>query len=391
MTGAERSSYWPAGTAAFHVAADIADVVIRYVEASGDADFERKIGLDLLAQAARLWHSLGHHDAQGGFRIDGVTGPDEYSAITDNIIFTNLMAQHNLRSAVEASERNPDRARQLGIGVEEMAAWHDAAEAMVIPYDATLGVHPQSEGFTGHQVWDSASTIAEQYPLLLHFPYFNLHRKQVVKQADFVLAMHLRGEAFTQEQKAANFGYDERLTVRDSSLFACTQVVIAAEVGRLQLAHDYLAEAALMDLDSLEHNTADGLHVAALAQTWIAVVAGLGCMRERNGLAELRPSFAPRLPDGLTRVAFCVVFQGRQLRVETTHEATSYQLTQGDPLQLFHFGEATVVSGKGRVVPPTPQDNGATPATPPPTQPEGRKPVRRRPTPATTPARRATP
>ena len=175
-----------------------------------------------------------------------------------------------------------------------MADWRDAAEAMYIPYDDTLGVHPQSEGFTGHQVWDFAATTPEQYPLLLHFPYFDLYRKQVVKQADLVLAMHRRGDAFTAAQKARNFAYYERITVRDSSLSACTQAVIAAELGHLRLAYDYLAEAALMDLDDLEHNTRDGLHMAALAGSWIALVAGLAGMRDRDGTL----SFAPRLPDG---------------------------------------------------------------------------------------------
>ena len=160
-------------------------------------------GMDLLAHTARLWRSLGHHDAQGRFHIDGVTGPDEYSAIADNNVYTNLMAQQNLLEAAEAAKRYPDRARDLGIDAEEAASWRDAAEAMIIPYDETLGVHPQAEGFTRHQVWDFAHTAPDQYPLLLHFPYFDLYRKQVVKQADLVLAMHLRGDAFTAEQKAA--------------------------------------------------------------------------------------------------------------------------------------------------------------------------------------------
>ncbi len=300
ITGAECSSYWPAGTAAFHVGADIADAVVRYVAATGDESFERTIGLELLAHTARLWRALGHHDAQGRFHIDGVTGPDEYSAVADNNVYTNLMAAHNLRAAADTARRHPDQARRLGIDDEEMASWREAAEMMLIPWDDVLGVHPQSEGFTGQQVWDFAATTSEQYPLLLHFPYFDLYRKQVVKQADLVLAMQLRGESFTEDQKAANFDYYERLTVRDSSLSACTQSVMAAEVGHLQLAYDYLAEAALMDLDDLERNTRDGLHVASLAGTWIALVSGLAGMRERDGAL----SFAPCLPQGLTRLAF---------------------------------------------------------------------------------------
>jgi len=89
------------------------------------------------------------------------------------------------------------------------------------------------------EIWDFDATANNQYPLLLHFPYFNLYRKQVVKQADLVLAMHLRGDAFTAAQKARNFAYYEGLTVRDSSLSACTQAVLAAETGHLGLACDY--------------------------------------------------------------------------------------------------------------------------------------------------------
>ena len=146
---------------------------------------------------------------------------------------------------------------------------------MVVPWDDFLGVHPQSEGFTDHEIWDFEAT-GDRYPLLLHFPYFDLYRKQVVKQADLVLALHWRGDAFTPEQKVRDFEYYEALTVRDSSLSACTQAVIAAEVGHLELAYDYFGEAALIDLDDIEHNTRDGLHIAALAGAWLAAVTGFG-------------------------------------------------------------------------------------------------------------------
>ena len=162
----------------------------------------------------------------------------------------------------------------------------------MIPYDEQLGVHPQSEGFTEHAVWDFEATAAEQYPLLLHFPYFDLYRKQVVKQADLVLALHCCGDAFTAEQKARNFAYYEALTVRDSSLSACTQAVIAAEVGHLELAYDYFGEAALMDLHDLEHNTSDGLHIASLAGAWIAAVCGLRRPARHRRRAPLRAAAA---------------------------------------------------------------------------------------------------
>jgi alpha,alpha-trehalose phosphorylase len=369
IRGRGSSGYWPASTAAFHVNADIADAVIRYQDATQDEAFERGPGLELLIETARVWRSLGHHDRDGQFRIDGVTGPDEYSAVADNNVYTNLMAQRNLRAAARAVERHRRQARRLGVDLEEAAAWRDAAEAMLIPYDEVRDVHPQAEGFTEHEPWDFDHTGEDQYPLMLHFPYFDIYRKQVVKQADLVLAMHLRGDAFTAEQKARNFDYYERLTVRDSSLSACTQAVIAAETGHLELAHDYFAEAALIDLNDLANDTRNGLHIATLAGAWIAVVAGFGGMRDHDGAL----TFAPRLPERLPRVAFRLIYRRRCLEVIIDHERASYRLLYGEPLELTHHGKLitlTTVKPVTYPIPPTPLRKA-------PRQPPGRAPVRR--------------
>ena len=371
IRGEGSSAYWPAGTAAVHLNADIADAVIRYQAATQDEAFEREAGLELLVETARLWRSIGHHDRDARFRIDGVTGPDEYSAIADNNVYTNLMAQRNLRAAADAAQRHPDRAAELGAGPEELAGWRDAANAMVVPYDQELGVHPQAEGFTQHQVWDFAHTREDQYPLMLHFPYFDLYRKQVIKQADLVLALHLRGDAFTEEQKARDFDYYERLTIRDSSLSACTQAVIAAELGHLELAYDYFAEAALVDLDDFEHNTRDGLHIASLAGAWIAAVSGFGGMRDHDGVL----SFAPRLPEMLSRLAFRLTYRDSCIKVEIDHQHARYRLLHGAPLQVTHHGQSLSVSTAEtatRPIPPSvPRETPAHPA--------GRAPARRRP------------
>jgi alpha,alpha-trehalose phosphorylase len=366
IRGQECSGYWPAGTAAFHIGADIADAAARYLAASEDEAFESEVGLELLVETARLWRSLGHQDAHGGFRIDGVTGPDEYGAIADNNVYTNLLAQRNLRAAADAVTRRPRAAAELGAGLEEAAAWREAARNIVIPWDERLGVHPQSEDFTRHETWDFAGTRADQYPLFLHFPYFDLYRKQVVKQADLVLALHWRGDAFSDEEKAKDFAYYEALTVRDSSLSACTQAVIAAEVGHLELAYDYFAEAALFDLNDLEHNTRDGLHIASLAGAWIAAVAGFGGMRDHDG----RLSFAPRLAASLERLAFRLLFRGRRLRVEITDTKAVYTLLDGDPLEIGHHGKTIELSSHEPVtlqIPPIVEP-------PTPNQPQGRAP-----------------
>jgi alpha,alpha-trehalose phosphorylase len=371
--GEECSGYWPAGTAAFHVNADIAYAVVHYIDATGDTAFEEEVGLELLVETARLWRSLGHYDADGRFRIDGVTGPDEYSALADNNVYTNLLAQHNLRSAATAVERYPSTARALRTDASEAASWRDAAEKMCIPYDERLGVTPQAESFTEHDVWDFADTAPNQYPLFLHFPYFDLYRKQVVKQADLILAMYLRSNAFSVEQKARNFAYYEPLTVRDSSLSAAPQAILAAEVGQLQLAYDYLGEAALMDLDDLEHNVRDGVHIAALAGTWTALIAGFGGLRLHDGSL----SFSPRLPGGLVRLAFRIVFRSRRLRVEVRATEAMYHLLDGSPLMVLHHNDEITLSMKNPVTRPIPPIKGG----PRPSQPSGRTPEARGPQP----------
>ncbi len=370
IDGAECSAYWPAGTAAFHVNADVADAVRRYVAASGDEAFEREVGFELLVATAQLWRSLGHHDAEGRFRIDGVTGPDEYTAVADNNVYTNLMAQRNLRAAADAVEHHPDAAAELEIDSEEAASWRDAADNMVIPFDRSLGVHPQSERFTDHGSWDFERTSADQYPLFLHFPYFDIYRKQVVKQADLVLALHLCGDAFSDRDKARDFAYYEAITVRDSSLSACTQAVVASEVGHVELAYDYLGEAALMDLDDLEANARDGLHMASLAGAWIATVAGFGGMRDHGGAL----SFAPRLPGALGRLRFRLCFRGRRLEVDVGRDQATYTLLDGPPLELHHHGEAFEVAVDQPADLPLPP----LPDLQPPRQPPGREPNRRR-------------
>ncbi|MGY1722356.1 glycoside hydrolase family 65 protein [Blastococcus sp. SYSU DS0533] len=368
IRGEETSGYWPAGTAAFHINADIADAVVRYFDATLDDAFDRDYGAELLIETARLWASLGHFDAEHGFRIDGVTGPDEYTAVVDNNVYTNLMAQRNLREAAAAVARQPLVAGRLSVTDEEVEEWLRAASLMAVPYDTRHGVHMQSDGFTHHEDWDFAATPREHYPLLLHYPYFELYRKQVVKQADLVMALHLRGDAFTLEEKIADFAYYEQRTTRDSSLSATQQAVVAAETGHLELAHQYWAEAALTDIQNLHHNSGHGLHIASLAGGWTVAVAGFGGLRDHGGAL----SFAPRLPERISRLRFRVVYRGRKLTVTVERDRATYRLVDGDPLDIRHHGRQVRIDHDDVVLelPPPPQVE-------PVHQPEGRRPRRR--------------
>jgi len=368
IRGHECSAYWPAGTAAMHVNAAVAVAAARYLWWTEDEPFGRDYAVPLLVETARLWMSLGYVGDDGKFHIDGVTGPDEYTAICDDNAYTNLMAARNLRSAAEVAQRwAPD-----GVAPEEIAAWLDAAERIAVPYNAQKWVHEQCRGFTSLQVWDfERSAREDEYPLLLHAPYFDLYRRQVIKQADLMLAMHWCGDAFTAEEKARAFAYYEPLTVRDSSLSACTQAVMAAEVGHLDLAADYLAEAALMDLHDLEHNAKDGLHIASLAGAWLALVAGFGGLRD----APDRLAFRPQLPPGWSRLAFAVRPRGRLLRVEIVPGKVTYALEGDEPLEITHHAgrsEDVLTLKPGKAV--SRKWKAVEPLTERPEQPPGRAP-----------------
>lgn len=367
IDGRESSGYWPASTAAFHVNADIAGAVIHYVRATGDHAFEREAGLEMLVETARLWMSLGRSDAGGAFHIDGVTGPDEYSAIADDNVYTNLMARQNLRGAVASARRHPEVAHTLGLDDSELDDWLRAAEAMSIPFDEIRGVHAQSAGFTDQEPWDFENTAPEQYLLQDHFPYFDLYRKQVVKQADLVLALFFAHEAFTAQEKERAFAYYEAITVRDSSLSAAVQAVIAAEVGHLDLAYDYLAEAATLDLDDLHENAREGLHIAALAGVWTAITGGLAGMRDTD--EGLR--FSPRLPERVSRLSFGVRIHGQTLRVDVTPSTATYLLKEGATVTVEHFGDTVELQAGQPValeIPALPEVSAR------PSQPRGREP-----------------
>ncbi|WP_251152175.1 glycosyl hydrolase family 65 protein [Cellulosimicrobium sp. Marseille-Q4280] len=367
ISGRESSGYWPAGTAAFHVSAAVALAAVRYVAATGDEAFARDVAVDLVVETARLWAGRGHH-TDAGFRIDGVTGPDEYTAIVDNNTYTNLVARQNLRAAAGLCDRYPEQAHRLGVSADERAAWLLAADRMIVPYSDELQVTEQSQDFTRHAHWDFEARGTARFPLDDHVHYSELYRRQVVKQADLVLALHVAREEFTPEQRRRDFDYYEPLTVRDSSLSAPVQAVVAAEIGYVDLAYAYARECALLDLCDLRASTDGGLHVASLAGAWTAMVAGLGGARLDGGVLHL----APCLPSRLTGYAFPVHAAGASARVEVRSDGVTYRLVSGEKLRIVHDGDELRLTPEqpAQVRPVRPGEQ-----SPPPAQPPGRAPL----------------
>jgi len=346
ISGEEASAYYAAGTAQYHINADIMFALRKYVQATSDDAFLRDCGAEMLVETARLWLDLGFYsNAKGGkFCINAVTGPDEYNTVVNNNAYTNLMARENLRYAVQTVEslraKNPDAYNSLAhkttLDPAEVDAWLRAAENMYVPYDEKLKIIPQDDGFLEREPWDFRNTPPDHYPLLLFYHPLNIYRKQVIKQADVVLAMFLLGDVFSPEAKKRNFDFYDPLTTGDSSLSSCVEAIIAAQVGDMDKAIRYGMAALLMDLADVGGNVKDGCHIASMGGTWMVLAYGFGGMRDNDGTLSFRPRRAPQ-DNAILR--FPLTYRGQMLEVEIGIDKVEYSLREGECLVIRHETE----------------------------------------------------
>ena len=346
ISGEEASAYYAAGTAQYHINADIMYTLRKYVQATGDEAFLRDFGAEMLVETARLWLDLGFYSAARGgkFCINGVTGPDEYNAVVNNNAYTNLMARENLRYATQVVQSlratEPDAynalAHKTAFEPSEVSEWIRAAENMYVPYDEKLKIIPQDDDFLDKEPWDFRNTPADNYPLLLFYHPLNIYRKQVIKQADVVLAMFLLGDAFSLEAKKRNFDFYDPLTTGDSSLSSCVEAIIAAQVGDIDKAIRYGMAALLMDLADVGGNVKDGCHIASMGGTWMMLTYGLAGMRDHDGTLSFWPR---RAPEDNAILRFPVTYRGQLLEVEISLDKVEYALREGERLVIRHETE----------------------------------------------------
>jgi alpha,alpha-trehalose phosphorylase len=346
ISGEEASAYYAAGTAQYHINADIMYALRKYVQATGDEAFLRDCGAEMLVETARLWQNLGFYsDAKGGkFCLNSVTGPDEYNTVVNNNAYTNLMARENLRYAAETIKSlratNPRAydalVHKTALEPSEVEGWIRAAESMYVPYDEKLNIIPQDDSFLDREPWDFRNTPHDHYPLLLFYHPLNIYRKQVIKQADVVLAMFLLGDAFTAEAKKRNFEFYDPLTTGDSSLSSCVEAIIAAQVGDVEKAIRYGTAALLMDLADVGGNVKDGCHIASTGGSWMMMTYGLGGMRDDDGHLSFWPR---RAPEDNAILRFPVTYRGQILEVEIGVENVKYALREGISLTIRHETE----------------------------------------------------
>ncbi|MCR4657886.1 MAG: family 65 glycosyl hydrolase [Lachnospiraceae bacterium] len=341
ITGVECSGYFPSGTAAYHINGAIAYAVIQYYLATGDREFMKKMGLEILIETARLWLDMGVYDRQGRFQIQEVTGPDEYTCMVNNNYYTNASAKHNLVFAAKLYEELKDEAeveklrQTLHLSDEELKEMKKAADKMYLPYDEEYGINPQDDSFLDKPVWDIKATPKEDFPLLLHYHPLHLYRFQVCKQADTVLSHFLFPELQSRETMEKSFRYYEKITTHDSSLSTCVFSMTASMLGLKKEALSYFGDSAKLDLMNRHENTKDGVHTANMGGCYMAIVNGFAGLRiTENGL-----SIDPFLPEGLTRYAFPFSFRGRRLKLSVEKDEASLTLISGESLSFKFRGE----------------------------------------------------
>lgn len=342
ITGPESSAFFPAGTAQYHISADIAYSYIQYYLVTQDTAFLKDYMAELLFETARLWNDAGHMK-DGLFRIDSVTGPDEYTCIVNNNYYTNAMAKHNLLWAAKTynilkeqdSELLNRLSDQLNLSEIEVSEWTDAGEKMYLPYDEKHKINAQDDSFLQKDRWDLANTPKEKFPLLLNYHPLTLYRYQVCKQADTVLAHFLLEDEQDLETMDNSFHYYEQITTHDSSLSSCIFSVMASKLGDKVKAYNYFGETARLDLDNTHGNTKDGLHMANMGGTWLAIVYGFAGLRvKENGLF-----LSPSLPEHWESLEFNLQYQNRTLSIKMERSSVTYLIKEGEGLTISHSGE----------------------------------------------------
>ena len=355
INGEEASAYYPAGTAQYHINAAVVYAIETYVNASGDLDFLAHSGARVLVETARLWEDLGsyryHGDGDETFHIHAVTGPDEYTAVVNDNTYTNLMAQFNLRYAARTvgwlSESDTVAYEQLrtvtGLGDDEVDSWSRAADAMFVPYDEPLGINPQDADFLDLEPWDFKAMPSDSYPLLAHYHPLVIYRHQVLKQADVVMAMFLRRQHLPSELKRRNFDYYDPITTGDSSLSACVQSIVAAEVGHHELARTYFDQSLYLDLANTHGNTSDGIHIANAGGVWAGLIYGFAGMIDDGE----RLNFRPRLPSGWKSMRFRLLHHGTSVEVTVDQQGCDVRWVAGPSLPVETPHGVVLVAGDG--------------------------------------------
>ncbi len=328
------------GTQEQHISADVAYAVWQYWQATEDDGFLRAAGAEIVLETARFWSSRAGLEADGRRHIRGVIGPDEYHETIDDNAFTNVMARWNIRRALDVAallcERWPqDWARlssRLELGEAELDEWRAAAETIATGLDPKTGLFEEFEGYFGLENIDLAAYAGRTMPMDVVLGRERTQKSQVVKQADVVALLALLPEECAGASRADNFHYYEPRCDHGSSLSPSMHGLVAARLGRPEMALRYFRQSAAIDLSDCHAGIDGGVHIAALGGNWMVAVMGFaGLSLQTDGV-----SFDPKLPAAWRSLAFAIQWRGRSLRITIDQDRRSLEATleDGEPMTL---------------------------------------------------------
>lgn len=357
INGEEASTYFPLGTAQYHINADIAYAFWLYITVTGDMEYLKEKGAEVLCETARVWADVGCFAKSRGSKycICSVTGPDEYNAIVDNNFYTNLMARENLRDAVHALEwlKENDQGAyknlmdKIGLAEEETEYWKKIIDHMYFPYDEERGIYPLDDGFMMRKPWDDSKIPPKKRHLLYenYHPLF-VYRQRMSKQADAILGMYLHSNLFTEEELKRNYDFYQEVTLHHSSLSTCVFGNLACQIGRYEEAYEYFTQSARMDLDDYHHNFYAGIHAANMAGTWQSVANGFAGLRTNAGILEIHP----HLPGHWSSYTLHISYRGSLVKIHITKERAECTLQNNVPVEIWINGICHTIGERGACI-----------------------------------------
>ncbi|WP_454976538.1 family 65 glycosyl hydrolase domain-containing protein [Capnocytophaga bilenii] len=318
MNGEECHNEWEITFEEIHRNGAIAFAIYNYVRYTGDSDYIKNYGIEVLIGIARFWAQRVSFSAEKEkYVILGVTGPNEYENNVNNNFYTNYIAAWCLRYAAE----QVNNTHTTHASTDECKQWLHIADNIYLPYSEKYGIYLQQDGFLDKELKPTTALSPHERPINQHWSWDRILRSPYIKQADTLQGFYFFQNHFSKEALQKHYDFYSQFTVHESSLSPCVHSILAAKLGMIDEAYQLYLRTARLDLDDYNKEVHEGLHITSMAGTWLSIVEGFGGLQvEADKL-----TFAPQIPPTWQRYSFKVFFRGKVYKVEVlpTHHTVT--------------------------------------------------------------------
>jgi maltose phosphorylase len=352
IDGTECDGTWQHVDLEIHVDVAVTYAIWLYDKITGDKEFLYEKGIEMLLQISRFLASRGEWSPlTGEFGFYGVMGPDEYHMMVNNNCYTNVMAKKTFEYTLkvidemkgESFQKHEAVRNKIGLQDGELADWKKMADKMRIPYDEKTGLYEQHDGFFDLPHIDVQNIPSSQIPIYSNWVYEKIFRYNMIKQPDFLLLPLFFGNDYSMESKRKNFEYYEAQCIHESSLSPCIHSILAAELGKHEMAYTFFQYMARLDLDNYNHNTNQGLHVTAMSGSWLSVVNGFAGMRMDGDVL----SFKPSIPAPWNSYSFKLKYKDAVISIQINKKSILMKIIQGSDVDVCVYGDNYTINTIG--------------------------------------------